>query len=76
MPMTDRSGESKPESAWPGHDVELLRRRGRRPTSDGALSAAAVILSVRPSQPPTRCRPIRVSGSSEATITKNCSTSL
>ena len=75
MPITESSEESKPESAWPGHDSSCWAA-GATSASAGALSAAAVILSVRPSQPPTRCRPIRVSGSSEATITKNWSTSL
>ena len=42
----------------------------------GFLLAASVIPSVSPSQPPTLCRPSSVSGSSAATITKNCSTSL
>ncbi len=75
MPMTDSSDESKPESAWPGHDWSCCAA-GATAASAGAPSAAAVILSVSPSQPPTRCRPIRVSGSREATMTKNWSTSL
>ncbi len=41
-----------------------------------ACTARSVIWSLSPPQPPTRCRPIRVSGSSAATMTKNCSTSL
>ena len=75
MPITENSGESKPESAWPGHESSCCEA-GATSASAGAFSAAAVILSVRPSQPPTRWRPMRVSGSSEATMTKNCSTSL
>ena len=66
MPITDQNGLSKPVSAVPGHDDQLLARRRR----------LAVILSFRPLQPPTLCRPMSVSGSSAATITKNCSTSL
>ncbi len=71
MPITENSGESKPESAWPGQDSSCCSAGGAPP-----FPAAAVILSVRPSQPPTRCRPSSVSGVSAATITKNCSTSL
>lgn len=75
MPMTESSGESKPDRAWPGQDSSCWAP-GATPASAGAFSAAALILSVRPPQPPTRCRPMRVSGSSEATMTKNWSTSL
>ncbi len=75
MPMTDRSGESNPDSASPGQALSCCEAGGAS-DADDALSEAAAILSVRPSQPPTRCRPISVSGSSEATMTKNCSTSL
>ncbi len=71
MPTTDQNGESRPDSAWPGQESSCCSAGGPWPAS-----AASVILSVRPSQPPTRCRPSRVSGSSDATITKNCSTSL
>ena len=75
MPTTDRTGESKPDSACPGHDSSCCEA-GATSAPAGALSAAAVILSVSPPQPPTRLSPIRVRGSSEATITKNWSTSL
>ena len=72
MPTTDQKSELEAGERVAGPGVELVGGTGRPDLS----SAAAVILSVRPSQPPTRCRPIRVSGSSDATITKNCSTSL
>ena len=72
MPTPTEVGESKPVSAWPGQEFSCCSAGGPWP----AFRRASVILSVRPSQPPTRCRPIRVSGSSAATITKNCSTSL
>ena len=71
MPTTDQNGESKPDSAWPGQELSCCSAGGPWPAS-----AAAVILSVRPLQPPTLCRPSKVRGSSEATITKNWSTSL
>ena len=61
MPTTDQKSESKPVRALPGQEFSCW--------SAGAMleccSAAAVILSVSPPQPPTRCRPSRVSGSSE-----------
>lgn len=66
MPTTDSTGEAKPESCVPGQVCS---------SAEPSIPLPATF-SVRPCQPPTRCRPIRVSGSSAATITKNCSTSL
>ena len=75
MPITDSSGESNPESASPGQAFSCCSAEGASDPDD-ASSEAALILSVRPSKPPTRFSPMSVSGSREATITKNCSTSL
>ena len=72
MPTTDQKSEAKPVSALPGQELSCSAAVGPA----GLSAAAAVILSVSPSQPPTRCSPSRVSGTSDATITKNCSTSL
>ncbi len=66
MPTTERIGLSKPESASPGQVCSC---------SEPSMPSPAM-RSFMPPQPPTRCRPMRVSGSRAATITKNCSTSL
>ena len=71
MPTTDRMSEEKPVSAVPGHELSCSAADG----TPGAPASAA-IRSLSPSQPPTRERPSSVSGSSPATMTKNCSTSL
>ena len=42
MPITDRTGESKPESAWPGQEFSCCSAGG--PGAAGALAAASVIL--------------------------------
>src|SRR3954454_5734232 len=73
MPTTERNEESKPVSACPVQEFSCWSAGA---TVSGLAFAAAVILSVSPLHQPTLCRPIRVSGSSDATITKNCSTSL
>ncbi len=65
MPTTDQNGLVNPVSAVPGHDE-----------SCSAPPALAATLSWRPLHPPTLFRPMIVSGSSAATITKNWSTSL
>ncbi len=65
MPITDSTGLSMPVRLVPGHD-----------DSCASASPASVIRSFRPDQPPTLCSPTSVSGSSAATMTKNCSTSL
>ena len=65
MPTTERNGLSMPVRFVAGHDET-------RSAPSGSLSS----LSWSPLHPPTLCRPMSVSGSSAATITKNCSTSL
>ena len=72
MPTTDQKSDSKPVNALPGHELSCSSAVGPA----GLSAAAEVILSVSPSQPPTRCSPIRVRGVNDATITKNWSTSL
>ena len=54
MPTTDQKSESKPDSALPGQELSCS---AALTPPDLSSSAAAVILSVSPSQPPTRCRP-------------------
>ena len=76
MPMTDRTGLLKPDSAWPGQECSCWEEVATSAPCAAAVSANSVILAFSPLQPPTRCRPMRVSGSSEATMTKNWSTSL
>ena len=75
MPTTDQNGDSKPVRAWPGQEFSCWSAGGTS-APGGAAFAAAVIFSSRPLQPPTRLRPSETSGRSEATMTKNCSTSL
>ncbi len=65
MPMIEAKSSVNPLIALPGQVLSWAAPPGE-----------AVTLSCKPSQPPTRCRPTRVSGSSAATMTKNCSTSL
>ena len=76
MPTTDQNGESKPESAWPGQEWSCSVGRGDLRATAAGVAANAVILSLRPLHAAHRCRPMSVSGSSAATMTKNCSTSL
>ena len=64
MPTTDQNGLSKPVSSVAGQELSI------------SSLPAWVTLSTSPLMPPTRCRPMRVSGSRAATMTKNCSTSL
>ena len=59
--MAETIGLSKPEISVPGQVWKC----------DSAATEA-----FSPAQPPTLCRPMRVSGSSAAMMTKNCSTSL
>ena len=66
MPTTDQNDELNPVRSVPGQDWSC--------SSVGGVVAA--ILSERPPQPPTLFRASIVSGSSAATMTKNCSTSL
>ena len=75
MPTTDQNPESKPVRACPGHEFSWSVADGTSAAA-GALFAALVIFSSRPLQPPTRFRPMMTRGSSEATMMKNCSTSL
>ena len=55
-------------SSWPGHELSCW--------STVAPPFSGATLSMSPLQPPTLCRPMNVSGASEATMTKNWSTSL
>ena len=71
MPTTESSGESNPESSCPGQELSWSVAEG-----EPFFAASSVIRSLSPPQPPTRFSPSRASGSSAATITKNCSTSL
>ena len=56
MPTTDQNSESKPVSGRPGQEFSCWSAGG---TASGFASAALVMPSVRPSQPPTRCRPMQ-----------------
>src|SRR3954469_8856600 len=73
IPTMDQKSDEKAVRALPGQEFSCCAAGA---TVSGWALAASVIPDFRPSMPPTRCRPIRVSGNSPATITKNCSTSL
>src|ERR1043165_324406 len=62
MPSTDSVASPMPVRLVPGHELSSWVR--------------SAILATSPSQPPTRCSPTTVNGTSIATITKNWSTSL
>jgi len=63
--------ESWPGQALSGFDSPFWSVAEGTSAAAGAAPAAVVILSSNPLQPPTRFRPTMVSGSSEATMTKN-----
>ncbi len=64
MPTTDRNGLSMPVRFVPGQE------------ESGRPRPEPCSLSLRPPYPPTFLSPTMVSGSSAATMMKNCSTSL
>ena len=73
MPITERNRESKPDSAWPGHEFELLVGRG---TLAGlARRGGDLVGEAVPATDPVQAD-AGSAAAATATMTKNCSTSL